>query len=326
MSQVSVPKSLIDFLYSGEKFLVTGHKEPDGDCISSQLVMASLLQRLGKKTILCSAGPFKRPEILPYKNLFVENPTEENCRGARVLILDCSNKERTGDLASAIEGLPTASIDHHAGGNPYGDIIYLDPSAPSVTFMILSVFDELHETPTKEEAELLLFGLCTDTGFFRHIDDRGAATFECAARLIKAGANPKKSFLKMYGGKSLDSRLLIGKILTSAESFFNGQLIICTESYEDNVRFGYESRDSDNIYQMLQSVSGVEAMVIIKQETQYECTVGLRSKDAIDVAKIAGIFGGGGHKNAAGLLIPGNIDEVKLALLNEFEKYIGSPR
>ncbi|MDR2901329.1 MAG: bifunctional oligoribonuclease/PAP phosphatase NrnA [Treponema sp.] len=320
MSKKAVPQALLDFINSGNTFLVAGHKEPDGDCISSQLVMASLLKRLGKKAILCSAGPFKRTEILPYKDLFVETPSEDDKVDARVFIMDCSNRERTGDLGPAIEGLPTALIDHHAGGNPYGDIVYLDPSAPSVTFMILSVFDALNQTPTKEEVELLFFGLCTDTGFFRHVDETGFETFECAARLIKAGANPKKSFLSMYGGKSLDSRLLMGKILSSAESFFDGRVIICTETYEENLRFGYESRDSDNIYQLLQSVAGVEAMMIIKQETSDLCTIGLRSRDTINVADIASFFGGGGHKNASGMLFSGTIEEAKAAILDELKK------
>jgi phosphoesterase RecJ-like protein len=320
MSKQPVPKSLIDFINSGEKFLVAGHKEPDGDCISSQLVMASLLKRLGKTAILCSAGPFKRTEILQYKDLFAETLSEEDRAGACVFILDCSNKDRTGDLGPALEGLPTALIDHHASGNPYGDVIYLDAAAPSVTCMILNLFDALHQTPTKEEAELLLFGLCTDTGFFRHVDDRGAETFECAAKLIQAGANPKKSFLSMYGGKSLDSRILMGKMLARAESYFDNKLVICTESYEENLRFGYESRDSDSIYQMLQSVAGVEAMVLIKQETCDKCSVGLRSRDSIDVSKIAAFFGGGGHKNASGMLFEGSIEQAKSAIINEFKK------
>lgn len=319
MSQF-VPKALIDFINSGKKFLVAGHKEPDGDCVSSQLVMASLLKRLGKTAIPCSAGPFKRTEILPYKDLFVETVLGAERTGARVLILDCSNKERTGDLGPLLEGLPAALIDHHASGNPYGDVIYLDPEAPSVTYMILSIFDALRQTPTKEEAELLFFGLCTDTGFFRHIDDRGAETFACAARLISMGANPKKTFLNMYGGKSLDSRILMGNILSSAESYFDNQLIICTESYEDNLRYEYENRDSDSLYQLLQSVAGVEAMVIIKQETPLNCSVGLRSRDSVDVSRIAYSFGGGGHKNASGMNFPGTIEEAKSAILNAFEK------
>ncbi len=322
MHQEPVPQALIDFINSGEKFLIAGHKEPDGDCISSQLVMASLLKRLGKIAVLCSAGPFKKTEILQYKNLFLETPSEEDKSGARVLILDCSNKERTGALGPLLEGLPTALIDHHASGNPYGDVVYLDAAAPSVTYMILSVFDALHETPTKEEAELLFFGLCTDTGFFRHVDDKGAAVFERAARLIKTGANPKKSFHAMYGGKSLDSRLLMGKILSSAESYFDNKLIVCTESYEDNLRFGYEGRDSDSIYQMLQSIAGVEAMVIIKQETPESCSAGLRSRGSIDVANIASSFGGGGHKNASGMLVDGSIEQVKQAIIDAFEKVV----
>ncbi len=124
----------------------------------------------------------------------------------------------------------------------------------------------------------------------------------------------------MYGGKSLDSRLLMGKILSSAESYFDNKLIVCTESYEDNLRFGYEGRDSDSIYQMLQSVAGVEAMVIIKQETPESCSVGLRSRDSIDVAKIASSFGGGGHKNASGMLVDGSIEQMKQAIIDAFEK------
>ncbi len=319
-----VPGELIDFIHSGTKFLVAGHKEPDGDCISSQLVMASLLKRLGKTAIPCSAGPFKRTEIRSYQNLFIEIPSEENKAGARVLIMDCSNKDRTGDLGSAIEGLPTASIDHHAAGTPYGDIIYLDPSAPSVTYMVLAIFDALGLTPTREDAELLFFGLCTDTGFFRHVDERGAKTFQCAARLIEAGANPKKSFLEMNGGKSLESRILMGKILSSTKSYFNGRLVISTEEYEDTLEYGLESRDSDSLYQMLQSIAGVEAMVVIRQETPANCTLGLRSRDDIDVAIIASSFGGGGHKNASGMSLEGTIEQARSIIIDAFKKYLGN--
>jgi phosphoesterase RecJ-like protein len=174
--------------------------------------------------------------------------------------------------------------------------------------------------PTREEAELLFFGLCTDTCYFRHVDSAGAETFEDAAALIRCGANPKAAYAAIHGGKSLDSRRLIGLILNRAESLYDGRLILSSEEYEETCRFGPEGRDSDSLYQLLQSVAGVEAIVIIRQETPENCTVGFRSRDRVNVAAIARSFGGGGHKNAAGLSIKGTIADLKPLIIKAFEK------
>jgi phosphoesterase RecJ-like protein len=321
---VPVPQKLLDFIRQGNTFLVAGHKEPDGDCVGSQLALASALGRLGKKAIPCSAGPFKRTEIMSYAPRFTEKPAEADREGARVIIVDCSSGDRTGDLEPFLNGLPTAVIDHHATGADSaplsGDVRFLDTAAPSVTFMILALIEALGLVPNKEEAHLLLFGLCTDTGFFRHVDSRGAETFSRASRLIAAGANPKTVFQAIHGGKNLDSRVLMGLVLARAQAYFDGRLLLSSEEYEETQRFGKEGRDSDSLYQLLQAVEGGEAIAIIRQETPERCTVGLRSRDAVDVAAIAAQFGGGGHKNAAGLSTNGTIEELKPKILEAFGK------
>jgi phosphoesterase RecJ-like protein len=320
---VVVPPALLNFIKQGKKFLVVGHKEPDGDCIGSQLALSSVLRRLGKEAIPCSAGPFKRSEIRPYQDRCILHISAKERAGAWVVVMDCSASYRTGDLASALEGLPTAIIDHHASrayveGASEGTF-YIDPTAPSVTFMILGLIEALGLSPTKEEAELLLFGLCTDTGFFRHVDEQGAETFEYAARMIRAGASPKQVFQSMHGGKSLHSRILMGILLSRVQAYFDGRLLLTTEAFEETLRFGLEGRDSDTLYQVLQTVSGVEAIVIIRQETPENCTLGLRSRDRVNVAEIATRFGGGGHKNAAGCSIPGTVDAILPQVLQAFE-------
>jgi phosphoesterase RecJ-like protein len=320
----NVPNDLLKFIRTGDKFLVAGHKEPDGDCVGSQLVVCSLLKRMGKEAIPCSAGPFKRKEIKSYESSFCSIPDEKARKGTKVIIVDCSSLERTGDLAPLLEKLPTALIDHHDydenSPNQILDASFINAKAPSVTQMILHLIEALDMKPTKEEAELLLFGLCTDTGFFRHTDSSSPETFETAATLIHAGASPKKAYHAMYGGKSLDSRYLLGIILDRAESHFDGRLIISTEEYEDTQRYGFEGRDSEALYQLLQSIAGVEAIVIIRQEKPDNCTVGFRSLDQVDVAEVARSMGGGGHKNAAGLSINGTIPEIKTKILAAFEK------
>jgi phosphoesterase RecJ-like protein len=345
--EAQVPENLIRFIRSGKKFIIAGHKEPDGDCVGSQLALCSALGRLGKKVIACSAGPFKRTEINPFASSFVSRLSAEEQEEAAVILLDCSTAERTGDLAPFLKGLPLAVVDHHAqaagdgvvqpasssspaggrhvtGDRPlFGDqapLLYLDITAPSVTFMILRIIQALGMEPNREEAELLLFGLCTDTGFFRHVDDTGAAVFEAAADMIRAGANPKQVFAWIHGGKSLNSRILMGLVLARSQAHFGGKLVLSWETFEESQKYGLEGRDSDSLYQMFQSVDGAEAICIIRQETPENCTVGLRSRDKVDVSAIAAEFGGGGHKNASGFSYSGKIEELRPKLLEAFKK------
>ncbi|MDR2376035.1 MAG: bifunctional oligoribonuclease/PAP phosphatase NrnA [Treponema sp.] len=319
---VPVPQELLDFIRTGTKFLLAGHKEPDGDCIGSSLALASALRRLGKEAILCSAGPFKRTEIKSYEPLFTSSPGEAERRNAQVIIIDCSSQERTGDLEAHIKDLPLALIDHHCTGVCPGEgtVVYLDPEAPSATSMILALIEALGLSPTVEEAEYLLFGFCTDTGFFRHIDAGNMEAFACAGRMVGAGASPKNTFNAINGGKSFNSRILLGIQLSRVEEYFGGRLIYTCEEYEETRRFGLEGRDSDSLYQLLLSVVHVEAIVVIRQETPERCTVGLRSRDWVDVAAVAADFGGGGHKNAAGFARTAIIADLKPTILSRFER------
>ncbi len=314
-----VPPDILEFIEGHQAFYVVGHKEPDGDCIGSQLALASFLRRIGKDAALLSAGPFTRTEILSFEHRFSATaPAERAYERAAAIILDCSSRERIGSIAESLPAVPTAFIDHHASGSASGQAVYIDDRAPAVTLMVLALIEAMGQVPTKEEAEYLFFGLATDTGYFRHLDDASAETFAAASRLVAAGASPKRAFAQMYGGKSLFSRRLMGEILTRTEPYFEDRLLVSYVTLDDQQRYGLASRDSDMLYQLLLSVAGCEAAVIIRQESETDCTVGLRAREQVDVGKIAAAFGGGGHRLAAGLSIRGRIDEVRELLLGAF--------
>ncbi len=316
----AVPRSLLDYIDDHGSFHVIGHKEPDGDCVGSQLALGSWLRRQGKRVNLCSAGPFTRTEIMPFEHRFSSVvPQEFGSERVGAIILDCSSLHRIGSLADSLPKMPLAFIDHHASGEAKGDVLYIDDSAPSVTLLVLALIEARGDKPTREEAELLFFGLSTDTGFFRHLADGSTETWEAAGRLVKAGASPKKIFAMMNGGKSLLSRKLMGEILSRVEPHFDGRLLVSYVTLDDQRRFGLASRDSDMLYQLLLTVSGCESAMIIRQENETECTVGLRSLERVDVGSIAGRFGGGGHRLAAGLLIRGSMEEVRALLVGAFE-------
>ena len=66
----------VRFIRSHESFVILGHKEPDGDCVASQMTFAALLRALGKEATLHSAGPFDRPEISPFEGEFARTVSE----------------------------------------------------------------------------------------------------------------------------------------------------------------------------------------------------------------------------------------------------------
>ena len=324
---LKVPEELVQFIRTGSRFIIAGHKEPDGDCVGSQLALRSALVRLGKKVIACSAGPFKRAELRDYADQFT-TPTEEDKKDAKVIIVDCAGMDRTGSLQELLEKFPRAIIDHHAAvthppSTPDAPV-YVDAASPSCALLIERLITTLGLEISKEEAALLLFGLCTDTGFFRHLTEKNAVVFEAAARMVRQGASPKGVYSIMNGGKGLKSRLLLGRILSRTESHFDGRLLLSYETLEEFKTYGFEARDSDSLNKMLLSTEGVEATVIIRQECEENCTVSLRSVDRIDVSRIAASLGGGGHKNASGLTMKGNITYVIEIILKSFKNIFDS--
>jgi phosphoesterase RecJ-like protein len=321
-----VPDELVQYIKTGSKFIIAGHKEPDGDCVGSQLALRSALLRLDKEAVVCSAGPFKRTELKDYAGQFTEIPEEKENSNVKTIVVDCSGMERTGSLHELLKPFPCAVIDHHEAvthppSTPQTPV-YVDADSPSCTLMIEKLITALGLEITHEEADLLLFGLCTDTGFFRHLTEKNADVFEAAARMVHHGASPKEIYKIMNGGKSLNSRLLLGNVLSRTEAYFDGKLLVSYETLKEFKKFGFEGRDSDSLTKMLLSIEGVEAVIIIRQECADNCTVSLRSMDKVDVSKIAASFGGGGHKNASGLTMEGKIPNIKKILLKSFSKVL----
>jgi phosphoesterase RecJ-like protein len=316
-----VPKVLLEFIDQHDCFYILGHREPDGDCIGSQLSLASMLQGMGKRVHVLSSGPFNRIEILPFESRFKsEVPAERDFERTAALVLDCSSMSRIGNIAERMPNIPAAFIDHHATGGAPGPYDWLDDSASAVSAMILVLMETMGHVPTKDEAELLFFGLSTDTGFFRHLDEHGSETFRIASRLVDAGVSPKRVFMAINGGRTLASRRMLGELLLRVQPYYEGRLLVSWVTIDDQQKYGMSSRDSDLLYQLMMGIVDCEVCFVVKQETDDMCTVGLRSRDSVNVAKIAERYGGGGHRLAAGLSMNGKVEKVVHTLVEAFSE------
>ena len=318
--------SFKNFINNHNFFIVIGHKEPDGDCISSCLGIAEILNHYNKQYQLLSAGPFKRTEIQKFEKQFtneMEFLSEEERKQTGLIICDCSEMHRLGEIEGDLRNLDTFVIDHHKTAeipNNAESIIY--STSPAASLLVQLLYENCVGKLTEKIAKILYFGLMTDTGFFRFLTNKDTETFLASARLVEAGANPRETYDEITSGKSYQSRKLLGVMLNHAETYLDGKLIVTYETLEDTKKYGQEGRDSDALYSALLAVKNVEAVVFVRQETDSNCTAGFRSKDRVDVSSVAAKFGGGGHKNASGLSTQGKIETLIPAIVKEFARII----
>ncbi len=319
-------KEFLDFIKGHSFFYVAGHKEPDGDCIASCLGVKAILEHFGKPFQMLSAGPFKRTEIQRYESIFsseMDFLSEDERKKTGLVIVDCSELSRLGEIEGDLKNLDTFIIDHHkTSGCPENVKAIIDPESPAAALLVQILYEKTIGAPDKNLAEILFFGIMTDTGFFRFLSSKDASVLVLVSHLLEAGADPRKTYDMINSGKPYSTRKLLGILLGRAETYLEGKLILTYETMEDTRKFGQEGRDSDLLYSALLSVKDVEAVAFLRQETENTCTAGFRSRDKVDVSVVASKFGGGGHKNASGLSCEGRLESLIPSVVKEFARII----
>lgn len=317
-----IPQNILEFLTAHRTYYLVAHREPDGDCLAAALGLGMFLTRTqGKLVRYLDAGPFDRREISHLSGQFATRLDPEHRAedpDPAVVVVDCSGPDRIGPLAADVTGLPTAVIDHHATSEPFGDVRWVDTTAAATCYLIQLIIEAIGGEPTREEAQILLFGIATDTGYFRHTESGAAGLFVAVSRLLLAGASPKLAHQQMFGGYHLASRFLLARLINRARVLEGGAAIVTWETLDDVAEFGRQSRDSDTLYELLFAVDGVRLIALIREEPDGQCAGSLRSIDTIDVSKIAVRFGGGGHRRAAGFTTAGEVEPIRDRVVEAF--------
>ncbi|MBN2628676.1 MAG: bifunctional oligoribonuclease/PAP phosphatase NrnA [Spirochaetales bacterium] len=314
-------QEVLEALERHEEFLILGHEDPDGDCLGSQLALSSFLKRQGKRCHLISHGPFRRPEIMEWAVEFTDKlprPEWLDEGSTALVLLDCSSLERTGLDLTPYSSFPLIVIDHHASGEGGGNYRYLDTLSPSTTLLIQDIIEAFPGEMSEEEAEYIFFGFCTDTDYFRHLENIHDGVFLKIHRLMKRGISPTDFHRRIYAGQSLTSRKHLGKILNRTESHFDGRVLFTWENRSDFTEYDESQRDSNTLYKQLQSVKGALVVILAKESREGELSVSFRSSCDINVGELARSYGGGGHPKASGCTYGGSIDEFREEILGKF--------
>lgn len=309
-------------------FVLTSHLRPDCDAIGSELGLALALRSLGKKVRIVNGDgvPPHIGFIDPNNDVLVlgRDVAATDLACDMHVVVDTSAWAQLGPMADVIRGTSARKIiiDHHVSQDDLGAAVFKDTTSESTGRLILQAIEALRVTLTPEMARPLFAAIGTDTGWFRFASV-GEATFQAAAKLVAAGAKPNDVFRKLYEQNSLARIRLQGRILSNVKSHLGGRLLSTAITQADLAAVGAEPTDTEDVINRVLGIVGVEAAALFLELGPQETKVSLRSRSTLDVNEVAGQFGGGGHKAAAGVRYQGPLSEAEPAVIAAMSAAMG---
>lgn len=320
-TDVRVVDEILAVLREGSNFCLSGHQNPDGDVIGSQLAMASLIRRLGpkKKIDIENAGLVpKSVNFLPGAGE-IRNVTRVEGKYDALIVFECSGIDRTGNIIDPkSQVVKTINIDHHLHNPNFGDINFVEPKTSSTAELIYKIIERSGLPVTVDEAACLFTGMTTDTGWFRY-SNTNVQTLQIASKLLATGLPIADLSERIYLSKSETALRLLSNVLGRMTLHFDKRLAFLTLPEAVFKELGAAPDDLEEVVNVGLQIETVQAAVLLKEKADV-VKASLRSKGDLDINRVARAFGGGGHKNASGCSMAGPLDGAKEAMLAEFKK------
>lgn len=302
---------------------VTAHINPDGDAVGSVLAVTGILSKAGIRT-----------KIIPQKNVSERynflygwanflKPWDRREKPNVLICLDAGEADRLPKTARTLiaSGTPTINIDHHRSNNGFGTASWVDPTAPSTSYMVYELFKESAYEIDPAAAEALYVGLLTDTGGFTY-RNATAEAFTTAAELVRLGVDPSDITKKLYGGSDLDHFHITGAVLGTMSRAAGGDVVYIYASREMLKAAGANSFDTEGLVDVTKRVSGMRIGIFFRETEDRNVQVSFRSGDSVNVRLLAESLGGGGHNEAAGCKIAGPLDKAMRSVIARCEKWL----
>ncbi|HSE98374.1 MAG TPA: bifunctional oligoribonuclease/PAP phosphatase NrnA [Blastocatellia bacterium] len=311
---------VVELIEQKQRFMITSHIRPDGDGLGSGLALYWMLQSLGKdaSVILRDRVP-PAYSVLPGSELVLVQPDVEDLYDA-AFVIECSDVERPG--LPGLRNQVVVNIDHHSTTVPFGDINWIDSTAAAVGEMIYNLCKALGVEVTKEIAECIYTALLTDTGSF-HFSNTTERTLKIASELVRRGVEPARISQALFYSYPFSRVKLLGLVLSTIERDESGRIAWVTMDRHSMYEADASEEDSDGIVNHALSIGEVEAVAFFKEVSPGVYRISLRSKGKNNVARVAELFGGGGHRNAAGCRVEGDFEDVKRRVIEGLQTAIG---
>jgi len=310
---IEMYKKIIDAHY----ILIVSHKNPDADTISSSLGLSNYFYENKIKHKVFNVSPL--PRRLDFLNKFDKISNKIPKFYDLIIYMDCANLSRVGELFP--KEIDSISVDHHQTNDNFANINIVDATKGS-TAELLHQFFSINNLPiSKNVAECLYVGIYDDSLAFT-TQRTNRETFKTVSDLLKKDINVSSLLDKLTQRESLSKFRIIPKIMNTLELFSEGKLATVYLDEKWIKETGANVHECDDIVEMVLAL-GIVKVVVYLRIVESKIRVSLRSKGNIDVSLIASHFNGGGHQNAAGLVVDStNIKKTKDTVVSFILNYI----
>jgi len=325
--------SIINNINKYDSFVITSHVNLDGDAVGSETALCEFLIKLGKKP--CIINNDKIPPSLSFlvqNHIIIDSGSEqarqkiESCDA--VFVIDVSNWHHIGIPGKLIQdsGKPVLCIDHHKNDTPIGDTSVINTSAAASGIMIFDLIKTYSEKMFNPAiCNSLYTAIITDSGSFRYANTN-QQVHDITAQLLEKGTDHSQVCSNIFENNSWSRFRLLHQTLGTLHKESNGKIAwmkITNAMLEDT-----ESSDHDaaGFVDMIKTIQGVEITMVFKEIDQNTTKATFRSKNMVDVQKLAALFNGGGHMRASGATLPYPIDTAIEKVIQQAKKMLKTPK
>lgn len=308
---------------SAGSVLIGTHLNPDGDALGSALAVSHYLDGLGiRNEVLCHHMPPKNLRFLPGVSRIKQTPKEEKYDLG--IVVDLDSLERLGSTEQFFASCDrTIFVDHHVPHNAPGDIRIVDTAAPATAVILTRLFQHIGVEITREMATCLITGIVTDTGSFR-FRNTTPESLSLTASLLEKGGDLSQVSEQVFQSKPISSARLLGFALERMSLASDDRLCWSVLTIEDFEQNHAVDEDTEGFVNELLTIETVQISALFREPKRGKVRCSIRSRGEYDVAAVARIFGGGGHRNAAGCNFEGPVDEAVDQLVVELKRCLES--
>ena len=286
--------------------LIFCHIRPDGDTLSCAFALKEALFRIGVNSeVVCGE---QIPEKYSQTGLFGKAYTEPPIGYESAIAVDCATPDLMGRPYAFFERVKGSfCIDHHPTNTRYAAYTFVKAAA-SCSMNVCELIEEMGVEIDEKLANLLLVGIITDSGSFSHTNT-DAECLSLAAKLSKKGGDIPRLNRLLFCNKKKEEVFLKVEVMSKMKFFLDDKLAIITVRKDLLEKYNLDRSATEGFIDFPLTVKSVEVAISMLEAGDKKFKLSFRSK-TIDVSKIAGVFGGGGHAQAAGAMLCGYYEDV----------------
>lgn len=304
---------------------IISHQNPDGDTCGSALALYRALKLFGKQVYIYCDSVIK--DSLTVLKGYENYNASEAVKCDLAIACDCADADRMGVYLDMYKKARIkVDIDHHKTNNNYGNINIIEAGVSAtceVMYKVIKALDEVKPCFDDTVAELLYSGLVTDSGGFT-FSSVSSQTHAIASELKKYNFDSSAICEHFLKNVPFNTFRLRARVWSQAKFFCDNKIGMIVFTQRDFKETSTCPDNTEGAINFIRDIEGVEVAVAITElESKNSFKVSIRTSDRVDASRITMIFGGGGHKNAAGCRISGFFEDVKDKLIKACRDELG---